>query len=57
MAIVDLGYLSTEAFPVAFGTFPPDVQLDDDLFTHRTDLRSTMDEHGRFMPMHLSEVS
>jgi len=37
------------------GTFPPDVQLSGDLFTHHADHRSAMDEHGKFLSVYLSE--
>jgi len=37
--------------------FPVDVQLSGGLFTHQTDLRSTIDEHENFVPVYLSENS
>jgi hypothetical protein len=37
------------------GTFPPDIQLPGDIFTHQADLRSAIDEHGKFVSVYFSE--
>jgi len=40
--------------PLPVGTFPLDVQLAGNLFTHHADLSSAMNENGMFVPMYLS---
>lgn len=45
--------IDSDHLPV--GKFPTDIQLSGDLFTHHADLSSTMNEHGKFVGMDLSE--
>jgi len=44
--------IGSDSLPV--GTFSSDVQLLGELFTHCADLRSAIDEHGKFVLVYLS---
>jgi len=43
--------IGSDHLPVA--TFPTDVQLSSDLLAHHADLRSAIDEDGKFVPVYL----